>query len=77
MLALPVANKLISVSDMGALIVSEISSGDELQSLFPVLPYRHALKTLVELPSRKNIVATDFMGRIFIWTYDPTVELVI
>ena len=38
---------------------------------------RHSLKTLIELPERGCIVATDYQGMIFIWNYDTTVELVI
>jgi hypothetical protein len=73
MVAIPQANQLITVSDQGCLIVSELTSGDELQTLYPVSPYRHAIKTLVELPDRKSIVATDYLGSTYIWNYDPSV----
>ena len=47
MIAFPEANKIISVSDQGTLLVSEITSGDELQTVYPVYPYKYALKTLI------------------------------
>lgn len=58
-------------------MVSEITSGEEIQILYPVYPFKHGLKTLIELPERKVIVATDYVGRIFIWNYEPTVILLV
>lgn len=76
MLAYPEANKIISVSDQGTLLVSELTTGDELQTLYPVYPYTYALKTLIDLPERGCIIASDSIGKIFIWSHDPTVQLI-
>jgi hypothetical protein len=73
MVAIPQANQLITVSDQGCLIVSEITTGNELQTLYPMSPYKYSLKTLIELPERKSIVATDYQGTTYIWQYEPSV----
>lgn len=77
MVALPEANKLIAVSDIGSLIVSELTSSEEIQTLYPVYPYRYALKCLLNMPTRNAIAASDYSGRIFIWSHDPSVQLII
>ena len=55
------------------MIVSEITTGNELQTLYPMSPYKYSLKTLIELPERKSIVATDYQGTTYIWQYEPSV----
>ena len=77
MVALPEANKFITVSDQGQVIVAAISTGEELQSFCPLEWNRHALKSLIELPERKSIVATDHAGHVYIWSYEPEVELTV
>lgn len=77
MISFPEANKLIAVSDLGILVVTELSTGEEMQTLNPVYPYRQPLKLLINPPGRNIILAADSQGRIFIWTHEPTVELVV
>lgn len=68
--ALPEVNRVVSVSDSGLLVVAEISSGEEVQSVYPSLENsKYALKSLAELPGRQAIVATDISGKIYIFSY--------
>ena len=70
---LPAADKLITVSDQGQVVVSSLKSGEQLQSFCALEHSRYALKTLMELPERKAVLATDYSGKIHIWGYEPDV----
>jgi len=53
--------------------VSSLKSGEQLQSFCALEHSRYALKTLIELPERKAVLATDYSGKIHIWGYEPDI----
>jgi len=75
MLALPELNKLLSVSDSGMMQVSEISSGDSIETLYPHSS-SSSLKNLIDLAERNCLVVTDQTGKVYIYSAEP-IELVI
>ena len=71
MLAYPELNKLITISDDGTLHVSEITTGDQLQLVYPGQK-NNSLKSLISLPQRNCFALTDYYGKAFIYSQDPT-----
>ncbi len=74
MMDLPELNKLVSVSDSGMLQISEISSGESLESLYPHSA-SSSLKNLIYLSERNCFVVTDQTGKVFVYTVEP-IELI-
>ena len=69
-------NQVISISDAGTLNICSTEDVDANSTLFPNNPQLHALKSLIDLPSRSGYCFSDAIGNIHIHQYD-TNELII